>query len=119
MTPTGTIHIDGLRVYAYHGVAEQESIIGNTFEVSLKLRFKAEHAMRSDRLDLTINYGDLVDLIKQEITFPSKLIENVVYRLYQAIKDRYTNVMGGEISIYKLQPPISAELNRIGFTFTW
>ncbi|MDE6464161.1 MAG: dihydroneopterin aldolase [Muribaculaceae bacterium] len=117
--PSGTIEIDGLRIQANHGVETQETIVGNTFEVSVKLRFDAEHAMRTDRIDLTLNYADIVALVREEMKFPSKLLEHVVFRIYQNITHRYTQVSGGEISVYKLNPPIPAELNRVGFTFRW
>ncbi len=117
--PTGTIEIGGLRLLANHGVEAQETLIGNTFEVNVKLSFDAEHAMRTDRLDLTISYSEVVELIKSEMAFPSKLLEHVVFRLYQALTHRYPQLLGGEITVYKLNPPISAEINRAGFTFTW
>lgn len=117
--PSGCIHIKGLRVYAHHGVEEQETLVGNTFEVSVTLRFPCEHVMRTDRLDLTINYADIVALIKDEMKFPSKLLEHVVFRIYENITHRYTQIEGGSITVLKLQPPISAELDSVGFTFEW
>lgn len=117
--PSGTIEIRGLRLLAHHGVQAQETLIGNTFEVSVKLTFDAEHAMRTDRLDLTISYAEVVDIIKQEMSFSSKLLEHVVFRLYQAITHRFAQISGGEITVYKLNPPINAEIERTGFTFNW
>ena len=37
MATEGTIHIDGLRIYARHGVNPQERVTGNMFEVNLEL----------------------------------------------------------------------------------
>ncbi len=118
-THTSSIKIEGLRVLARHGVEAQENLVGNVFEVSVELQFDAEHAMRTDRIDLTVNYTDIVALVREEMDFSSKLLEYVVYRIYQSITHRYTQVTGGEISLYKLNPPIPAEVNRIGFTFRW
>lgn len=117
--PSGSIHIRGLRIYAYHGVEEQETLVGNMFEVSVSLRFPCEHVMRTDRLDLTINYADIVALIKEEMQFPSKLLEHVVFRIYESITHRYIQVEGGSITILKLQPPIPCEVASVGFTFEW
>lgn len=117
--PCGTIEIGGLKLLANHGVRQQESLIGNTFEVNVKLTFDAEHAMRTDRLDLTISYAEVVEIVRQEMAFPSKLLEHVVYRIYQALMHRYSQIRGGEISVYKINPPIPAELGRTGFTFSW
>lgn len=117
--PSGTIEIGGLRLFANHGVQAQETLVGNTFEVNVKLTFDAEYAMRSDRLDLTISYAEVIDIIKSEMAFPSKLLENVVFRLFQALTHRYPQIQQGEITVYKLNPPISAEVDRTGFTFSW
>lgn len=111
--------VDGLRVLAYHGVEPQETRVGNTFEVSLRVDFNAEAAMRTDRVDLTISYADLVDIIKKEMQFPSKLLEHVAFRIYENIMHRFPQVRSGRLAIYKLQPPISAELRKTGFEFVW
>lgn len=117
--PKGTVSVQGLKIYAYHGVDPQETKIGNMFEVDVSVTFDSEHAMRADRVDLTVNYAELVEIIKSEMGFPSKLLELVVYRIYSHIMVKYPQVDGGVISIYKLQPPISCELDKVGFAFEW
>ncbi len=117
--PNGHIEIKGLKIYAHHGVDPQETLVGNNFEVDITLEFPCEHAMRTDRLDLTISYAEVIDIVKAEMAFPSKLIENVVYRIYEALTYRYTQISSGRIAIYKLTPPISAELDRVGFVYHW
>lgn len=118
-TPSGMIEIEGLRLFGRHGVETQETVVGNTFEVTVRLRFDAEHAMRTDRIDLTINYADIVALIREEMAFASKLLEHLVFRIYASITHRYPEITSGEISVYKLQPPIPEELTKVGFTFRW
>ncbi len=123
MTPmpfkSGTIVVEGLKIFAYHGVFPQETMVGNMFEVSLSVEFNPEPAMRGDRVDLTINYAELIDIIKDVMAYPSKLIEHVCFRIYQNITHRFPRITGGVISIYKLQPPVSVELDRVGFVFRW
>lgn len=118
MAIEGNIHIDGLRIYARHGVNPQERVVGNMFEVSLTLKIDAETAMKNDSLDDTVNYAEIVDLVKECMKQPSKLLEHAAYRIYQAIADRYPYVRHGSISLYKIQPPISAELARWAFRST-
>lgn len=115
----GYISIEGLKLFARHGVAPQETTVGNTFEVTVQLEFACEQAMRTDNLDQTINYAAVVELIKQEMAQPSKLLENVALRIYENITNHYPLVSGGSIAIYKLQPPIEAELDRVGFCYNW
>lgn len=117
--PEGYIEIERLKVFGRHGVLQQERTVGNMFEISVSLAFPCSYAMRTDRVDLTINYADVVDIIKQEMAFPSKLLENVVYRIYQTISIRFPQVTGGRIALHKIQPPISAEVARVGFVYEW
>lgn len=117
--PTGTVAVEGLKVFAYHGVDPQENVVGNTFEVSVTVDFNSEHAMRSDRVDLTVNYADIVEIIKSEMAFASKTLEHVAFRIYESVTHRFPQIESGEIAIFKLQPPISAELDKAGFIFRW
>lgn len=115
----GTVCVEGLRVYAYHGVLNQETVVGNTFEVDIKLNFPCFSAMTSDDIETSINYAEVVDIVKEVMKTPSLLIENVAYRLYEALNTRWQNINGGHIKISKLQPPISADMNRAAFEFNW
>lgn len=119
MALEGTIHIDGLRIYARHGVNPQERTVGNIFEVTLALKIDAEAAMKYDSLGDTVNYAEIVDLVKRVMATPSALLENAAYRIVEAIRESYPAVKHGSISLYKLQPPVSAELARTGFSCDW
>lgn len=116
---TTSVHIDSMRLFAKHGVLPQERAVGNTFEVSVRIDFDARRAMLSDSLDATINYSEVVNIIQSEMSKTSLLLENVAYRIQKALTQRFSLITGGHISIYKLQPPISAELQRIGFSLDW
>lgn len=115
----GTIIIDRLQLFGRHGVSPQEFTVGNIFEVTVRLRFEASQAMLTDRLDTTVNYAEVVDLVRREMEQPSKLLENLVCRIYRAILWRYPQVISGEIEVYKLHPPIPARMEKAGFRFTW
>lgn len=84
MATEGTIHIDGLRIYARHGVNPQERVTGNMFEVNLELKIDAETAMKNDSLGDTVNYAEIVDIVKICMAEPSLLLENAAYRIQQA-----------------------------------
>lgn len=116
---TTSVYIDRLRIFAHHGVLPQERTAGNTFEVSVRLDFNALRAMISDSLDYTVNYAEAVEIIRSEMSTPSQLLENVAYRIYKALTDRFKTVYSGRISICKLQPPIPAEMQGVEFTLEW
>lgn len=117
--PNSTIHIRGLRVYAYHGVLPQERVVGNSFSVDADLKVNVENAMKNDILDATVNYAEIIDVIKDCMAKPSALLENAVWRIVESIIKRYPQIKGGSVTVYKLQPPVSAELDSVGFTYSW
>ena len=116
---TGTIEINGLRIFARHGVDPQERRVGNLFEVSIHIRYPIWDAMRNDRISTTLNYARIVVLIKKVMETPSDLLENVVYRLYSALLKSYPSISGGMIRVAKITPPIPAELHDVAVKIEW
>ena len=115
----GTIIIDGVRLYSFIGVEPQEKLIGNVFEVSAELHFDSGKAMKSDNVHDTINYAEVIRLIKREVDKRSDLLEHVVYLIKNSICEAFPSVTGGFVTLYKLHPPINTELRRVGFRYEW
>ena len=70
------ISLEGLNIYARHGVMEQERKVGNRFVVDISLSYPpALEAARTDTLDSTINYAELAAIIKETMETPSFLLE--------------------------------------------
>ena len=59
------ITIDRLKVYAYHGVFEQEKRDGQLFFVSAKLYLDVRKAARNDDPSKTVNYDEAAHLIEK------------------------------------------------------
>jgi len=116
-----TIEINALRLHAHHGVLRQENIVGNTFEVSLSIETDIQPtAYIEDRLDGTINYAHIIDIIKHEMAIPSSLLENVAYRIKKAVMEAYPQATSGFIRIAKLLPPIAnSELESVAVRLSW
>ncbi len=116
---SGTIEINRLRLNARHGVLEQERTIGNTFEVTVHLHYPIGVAMQYDNLNTTINYADVVQLIKDEMEIPSLLLENIAYRIKTKATTQYPKISGGYIKVAKIAPPISAQLESVAISIRW
>ena len=104
------IELKEIRIHAYHGVAEQERVVGNDYLVRVKVKYDILKAAQSDSVNDTINYAELFDIVKQEMSIPSNLLENVVYRIMSSIKNRFRDIEGGEVEIVKIKPPISGDV---------
>ena len=63
-----TIHIKGLRLFAYHGVNPEEKRDGQTFLLDIQLHADLSQARHSDRLDDTVNYAAVVKAVRAAFT---------------------------------------------------
>lgn len=104
------IRLEQLRLYAYHGVLEQERRVGAfyTLDVTLSLAH-AEGAVLHDELASTVNYAEVYDLVRQEFMQPSQLLEHVAGRLLQAILFAFPAVAAAAVTVRKDNPPMGAD----------
>lgn len=116
MKMTGTVEIKNLRIKAAHGVFPQERIVGNIFEVSLKICYPMAQAMLHDSLHGTISYADVIELVKTIMKQPVQLLEHVAYNIRRALLETYPQITGGDIRVAKIQPPVAAELDEVAVT---
>lgn len=118
--PKCSIEINKLQVYAYHGVLSQENRIGNTFEISVTLHFPFTTAMLNDYLSGTLNYAEVISLIKETMKKPSHLLENAIERIRVELLLHYPLITGGKITIAKLTPPIAnTQVDSIAVSYEW
>lgn len=114
-----TIEINNLCIKAYHGVMTQENITGNTFEVTVHLRYPIEDAINTDNIESTLNYAEVVEQIKIEMKKTSQLLEHVAGRIRVSLISRFPKIQGGMIRIAKITPPISAQMQSVAVTIKW
>lgn len=104
--PYFEICLDDLRFYSYHGVMNHEKEIGNAFKVSLKLVLPSNSGIKQDRLESTVSYADVYEIVKAEMRNPRNLLEKVALEIAEKIKSRFRSISAGEIKIEKEHPPI-------------
>ena len=103
------ISLQGLRFYAFHGVMPQERKVGGEFVVDVKVGYPLEKAVESDEVGDTLNYAELYELVKKEMTQPSNLLEHVAGRIAEAIEATYPQVTSVEVRVTKKNPPMGAD----------
>lgn len=108
------IFIDKARFYAYHGVMEQERRVGAEYTVSVSVYYDFGKAAETDNLDDTISYAIIFNKVKEEMAIPSRLLENVAYRIAQSIKTEFSQVERVEVEVVKCNPPMGASCNGAG-----
>jgi 7,8-dihydroneopterin aldolase/epimerase/oxygenase len=111
-----TVHLDKLILFAHHGVHDEEGIIGTDFEVSVSVHFNAPEKVMA--LDDTINYVKVFNVVKNRFAIPERLLETLAQHIVDdiyAIDNRITTI---NISIHKINPPISNFIGSVGVTYS-
>jgi len=105
-----TIQLDDLHFYAFHGVLPQETIVGGDYRVSLTLTLDmAQDAIFHDRLDGTLDYSKVYDLVAEQMHQPSALLEHVAGRILVALFENFSQVETAEVKVTKVNPPMGAD----------
>ncbi len=61
-----------MEFHAYHGCFAEEQIIGNTFIVDLHLDTETDASELSDKLDETVDYAAVFEIVKAQMAIKSK-----------------------------------------------
>ena len=104
---TTKIELRRMTFYAYHGVAPQETRVGNTLILTAPL----ENAVWSDDLSDTINYATVYETVKAEMAIPSRLLEHAAGRILKALKERFPQITEVELVLSKLNPPFGGDIH--------
>lgn len=109
-----------MRCYARHGVMPQERLVGNEFEVSVRIVYPAAEAVENDRLEATVNYAEVCSIVKDVMAVPSALLENVCGRLKTALQERFPLIESGSVRVAKLSPPVpNVRLESVSVELSW
>ncbi len=109
----GRVKLINMVFYGYHGVAEQEKILGGKFEVDVELEFDMTSAIMTDHLQDTISYEDIYQLVQDVITHSKfYLIEALAGKLLRVIFDNYS-VDSVLIRIRKPNAPVKGVLDNV------
>ncbi|MCB8816748.1 dihydroneopterin aldolase [Desulfosporosinus shakirovi] len=106
MSELDVIHLRGLEFYSYHGVLPEENILGQRFLIDMDLFHNLRQAGFSDRVEDTIHYGEVYQVIKACVTEGRYLL---IERLAEEIAQRVLGQFACEsvrVEVHKPQAPI-------------
>jgi len=108
------IEVNGLEIYAYHGVLPEEKTIGQPFVFDIRLTLERCPACRSDRVEDTVDYGEVVEVICKTATDRSfNLLEALARSVADALMDKFP-VDRAEVRVRKPRPPIPRSVDSVG-----
>ena len=114
---TSKIIFDNLKIYAYHGVLPEETIIGTYFILNVEIHADVWKATETDDLNDTINYAEINAIIHKEMKIPSKLMEHVAGRIMVKIKNTFPQITFIAVKMTKKSPPMEGEMDGVSVHF--
>lgn len=103
------ILLEHLRFHAFHGVMAQEHVVGNDYDLSLRIGYDVSRAMLSDDVNDTLNYAEVYQEVKAVMTSPSSLLEHVAYRIAERLMQHFPDISSVQVELTKLNPPMGTD----------
>ena len=107
------ITLETMEFHAYHGCLEHEKKLGNTFRVTVSMELDISIAGRTDKLDETLNYQLVYDVVRREMEIPSQLIEHAVQRIADAVFGQFSQIQMLKVQLSKLNPPLGGKVECV------
>ena len=113
------IFVRQLAFEGYHGVFEEERREGRSFEVDLEVRTDQDSAADSDRLDDTLDYRGLAQIIGEVADGPSRyLVEKLAGEIVDRTLERYPQVVEATVEVRKQAPNVQGSPRWVGVGLT-
>ncbi len=109
------IHLHKLLFHSFHGVYQEEQLLGNEFEVNADIELDTNEQLT--KLRQTVNYVTVYEVIKQRMQQSTPLLETVAQELNQSIHKMDDRIKSVSITIKKLSPPIENFQGEVGVSY--
>jgi 7,8-dihydroneopterin aldolase/epimerase/oxygenase len=111
-----SIKIQKLKLFGYHGLYKEEAIIGGEFEINLYVDYEENGIV--NKVEHTLNYVNLVELIKKEFKKRYDLLETLAQQIAINVYNENTFIKNINISIVKLNAPINNFTGTVGVEYS-
>lgn len=108
------IILEDVRLFARHGVSKQEREVGNTFIIDLKVKAHIARATETDDLADTVSYAEIYDVVVEEMSTPSQLLEHVGGRIIARLLSTFGVIEEVHLKLSKQNPPMGADIASAG-----
>lgn len=108
-----TVRLKNIRIFTNHGCLIEEEKIGSDYLVNLKVIADLSKAAATDSLRDTVDYVRLQQIVKNEMSVRSKLLEHVGQRIINRIFKEISLADRVEVTISKLNPPIGGDVEEV------
>lgn len=108
------IKIEGLEIFANHGVFPEENVLGQKFIVSATLYTDTRKAGKTDELTASIHYGEVSAFITEFVkSHTYKLLERVAEELVEDMLQKFDELEKVTLEIQKPWAPVGLPLKTV------
>ncbi|MDD6660112.1 MAG: dihydroneopterin aldolase [Eubacteriales bacterium] len=109
------ILIRDLKIFAFHGVNEEEKIDGQNFVFDIDLYVNMTKACYSDNVEDTVSYAKVIKTVTRVFTAKKyDLLEKAAQITADAILDEYSDVSKVTVTLKKPEAPMKADFSYVG-----
>ncbi len=109
----GAIALEGMHFRAYHGLHEEEQIIGNDYLLDVSVMIDTTTASETDDLYKTVNYETIYEISKMVMSEKAKSLETIADRITAALKHQFNNIQEIKVYLKKLDPAVGGQLDFV------
>lgn len=112
-----TIHLHNLKFHSFHGIHDEEKVLGGEFAVNVDV--EVYQSQKIDSISQTINYVEVYDLVKHRMELATPLLETIADDLINIIHHHAASLIKSiSISIIKINPPIQNFIGSVSVSTT-
>lgn len=113
------IYINGLQLFAYHGVNPEEKADGQMFALDITCYLSLVRPCATDSVDDTVSYAKILKTARKAFLADKyDLLERAADAVIQAIFADFPPVTQVTVLLKKPQAPIRADFNWVGVEIT-
>ena len=90
----GTIKLQNIRTFSFHGCLEEEGKIGSDYRIDLEIKTDLRKSSTTDELKDTVDYVLLNKIVVEEMDIRSKLLEHVAHRIITRVLKKFQLFQG-------------------------
>lgn len=110
------IIVNDLNLFGYHGVHPLEKKVGTRFNMNITIDLAVNHCIQS--IEDTLDYAKVYETVKREFIQVEDLLEVLLERIVSAIHQLSTHIIAIDITVEKLNAPITGFNGKIGVRMT-
>ena len=66
----------------------------------------------------SVNYLSVYELVSEVVRIPSNTLENVAWRILEAVNNAFPQIVTSTVKVSKLAPPLGGKVERVSVTMS-